>query len=229
MASPSVPEQLCPVCLSAFRTPGFRPKDVRQLITEGRRKLVMNVSAFARAVGVTRAAVQQWERVGGTSPNGTHRPAVARLLGMSVQELLSGGPLPSPGWGRRIVRILSPVEAGGFVSIDNLGPRSQLETVFVTVDVKKHTFALWVHGESMQGSGADSFPPGTIVVVEPDMKARPGDFVIVLNRAKQATFKQLILIDKVSYLKPLNSRFKTRLLGEGVIIGVVREAIWRLR
>jgi SOS-response transcriptional repressor LexA len=95
--------------------------------------------------------------------------------------------------------------------------------------VKQHTFALRVHGQSMQGKGENSFPPGTIVVVEPDMKARPGDFVIVLNRSKQATFKQWILIDEVSYLKPLNNRFRTRLLGDGVILGVVREAIWRLR
>lgn len=126
------------------------------------------------------------------------------------------------------VRLLSSVKAGGFVSIDNFGPQTQLETVPVTVDVKKHTFALRVHGESMRGRGADSFPPGTIVVVEPAMKAKSGDFVIVLNRSQRATFKQLVLIDGVSHLKPLNNRFKTRLLGDGAIIGVVREAIWRL-
>jgi SOS-response transcriptional repressor LexA len=121
------------------------------------------------------------------------------------------------------VRLLSSVKAGGFVSIDNFGPHTQLETVPVTVDVKKHTFALRVHGESMRGRGADSFPPGTIVVVEPAMKAKSGDFVIVLNRSQRATFKQLVLIDGVSHLKPLNNRFKTRLLGDGTIIGVVRE------
>lgn len=60
------------------------------------------------------------------------------------------------------------------------------------------------------------------------MKARSGDFVIVLNRSEQATFKQLVLIDGVPHLKPLNNRFKTRLLGDGAIIGVVREAIWHL-
>lgn len=229
MTSSSVAEPVCPVCCSAFRAPVFLPKDIRQLIIEGRRRLAMTVSAFARAAGVTRAAVQQWERLGGTAPNGAHRPAVARLLEMSLDELLTGGPRPSGGWGRRVVRVLSPVAAGGFVRIDNFGPHSQLETVPVTVDVKQHTFALRVHGQSMQGKGENSFPPGTIVVVEPDMKARPGDFVIVLNRSKQATFKQWILIDEVSYLKPLNNRFRTRLLGDGVILGVVREAIWRLR
>ena len=219
---------VCPVCCSAFRTRGCPPKDIRQLIIEGRRHLAMTASAFARAAGVTRAAVQQWERLGGTSPNRAHRPVVARLLGMSMDELLTGGPRPSNGWGRRVVRVLSPVEAGGFVSVDNFGPHSKFETVLVTVAVKKHTFALRVHGESMRGTGVNSCPPGTIVVVEPAMKARPGDFVIVLNRSKQATFKQLAAIDGVSYLKPLNNRFKTRLLGDGAIIGVVREAIWRL-
>ena len=127
------------------------------------------------------------------------------------------------------VRVPSSLEAGGFVRVDNFGPHSKLETVLVTVEVRENTFALRVHGESMRGNGANSFPPGTIVVVEPAMKARPGDFVIVLNRSKQATFKQLDLIDGVSYLKPLNKRFKTRRLGDGVIIGVVREAIWRLQ
>ena len=229
MTSASDAAQVCPVCLSAFRPRGYLPENIRQLIIEGRRQLAMTVSAFARAAGVTRAAVQQWERLGGTSPNRAHRPAVARLLGISVGELLTGGPRPSNRAGRRVVRVLPPVEAGGFVSIDNFGPRSKLETVLVTVEVKQHTFALRVHGESMRGHGANSFPPGTIVVVEPALKPRPGDFVIVLNRSKQATFKQLTRIDGVSYLKPLNDRFKTRLLGDGVIIGVVREAIWRLR
>lgn len=199
------------------------------MIVDGRRQLAMTVSAFARATGVTRAAVQQWEKPGGTSPNRAHRPAVARLLGMSVDQLLTGGPRSSNAWGQRVVRVLSSVEAGGFVSIDNFGPHTLLETVPVTVDVKKHTFALRVHGESMRGRGANSFPPGTIVVVEPAMKARSGDFVIVLNGLKKATFKQLALIDGVSYLKPLNNRFKTRLLRDGKIVGVVREAIWRLR
>jgi SOS-response transcriptional repressor LexA len=211
---------VCPVCCSAFRTRGCPPKDIRQLIIEGRRHLAMTASAFARAAGVTRAAVQQWERLGGTSPNRAHRPVVARLLGMSMDELLTGGPRPSNGWGRRVVRVLSPVEAGGFVSVDNFGPHSKFETVLVTVAVKKHTFALRVHGESMRGTGVNSCPPGTIVVVEPAMKARPGDFVIVLNRSKQATFKQLAAIDGVSYLKPLNNRFKTRLLGDGKLNSV---------
>ncbi|MDM0109223.1 S24 family peptidase [Variovorax sp. J22R24] len=199
------------------------------MITEGRQTLAMSVGTFARAAGVTRAAVQHWERPGGTSPNRSHRPAVARLLGMSVEEFLSGGPQPMDRWRRRGVWLLSAVEAGGFAHIDNFGPHSELETVLVTVDVQRRTFALRVHGESMRSKGVNSFPPGTIVVIEPDMKARPGDFVIAQNREKQATFKQLVVIKEVFCLRPLNKRFKTRPLGDGVIIGVVREAIWHLR
>ena len=56
----------------------------------------------------------------------------------------------------------------------------------------------------------------------PALKARPGDVVIVLNPAKEVTFKKLVLIDDVSCPKSLNHRFKTRLLVEGVIIGVAR-------
>ena len=99
----------------------------------------------------------------------------------------------------------------------------------VSVEVKQHTFALRVHGDSMVGSGGESFPEGTIVVVEPGMNALPGDFVIVLNAANQATFKQLVLLDGHLFLKPLNRRFKTRPLGSAKILGVVREAIRRFR
>jgi len=96
MTSPSVAEPVRPVCFSALRAHGFLTKDIRHLIIDGRRRLAMTVSAFARAAGVTRAAVQQWERLGGTAPNGAHRPAVARLLEMSLDQAapFNRGPRP---------------------------------------------------------------------------------------------------------------------------------------
>jgi hypothetical protein len=83
------------------------------------------------------------------------------------------------------LEVVSNVEAGGYANIDNFGAPT-LGRVMVTVEVKRHTF------------------PGAIVMVEPDMPASPGDFVIVLNLANQATFKQRVLIDGRLFLKPLN-------------------------
>ena len=230
MSSHSSSGDLCPVCHSALGRAAVSPASTRELIFEGRRRLQMSVAAFARAAGVTRAAVQQWERIGGTAPRASHRDGVARLLGMSVAEFNSGGPRPPLRLKRHhAVRVVSDVEAGGYAAIDNFAAPGALERVMVTVEVKQRTFALRVHGDSMVGSGGESFPEGTIVVVEPDMQASPGDFVIVLNLAKQATFKQLALIDGHLFLKPLNRRFKTKPLGSASVLGVVREAIRRFR
>jgi transcriptional regulator with XRE-family HTH domain len=40
----------------------------------------MTAQQFADAVGVTRAAVQQWEKEGGTAPSRKHQPAVLKLI-----------------------------------------------------------------------------------------------------------------------------------------------------
>lgn len=53
----------------------------------------MNEQQFADALGVTRGAVQQWEKEGGTAPTRKNQPKVAKLLGMSVAKLMSGDDL----------------------------------------------------------------------------------------------------------------------------------------
>ena len=127
------------------------------------------------------------------------------------------------------VPLISEVEAGNFTVIDNFKPKGGFETVPVTVPVKRHTFALRVHGDSMVASTGDSFPEGSILVVEPELTAEPGDYVIVLNTKNQTTFKQLVKDGADYYLKPLNTRYPIKPLGSAEIIGVVREFSKRFR
>jgi transcriptional regulator with XRE-family HTH domain len=65
---------------------------IHRRIREGRLKLGLTEQQFGERVGVTRAAVQQWERLDGkaTAPSRRHQAAVAHLLGMTVAELISG-------------------------------------------------------------------------------------------------------------------------------------------
>jgi phage repressor protein C with HTH and peptisase S24 domain len=58
------------------------------IIRVGRKRLKMSQQAFADAVGVTRSAVQQWER-GETGPTRKNQPAVARVLGITAAELMN--------------------------------------------------------------------------------------------------------------------------------------------
>lgn len=55
-----------------------------------------------------------------------------------------------------------------------------------------------------------SFPEGTILIVDPNREAMPGDFVIAKDvDTQQATFKRLATDGGRWYLKPLNPQFKT--------------------
>lgn len=190
----------------------------------------MSEQQFAEAVGVSRGAVQQWEKPGGTAPKRSNQPQVAKLLGISVAELMSGGSNVGRGLDVRAeVPLVSEVEAGNYTVIDNFKPKGHFETVPVSVPVKRHTYALRVHGDSMVSDSGDSFPEGSIVVVEPEMPPLPGDYVIALNEASQTTFKQLVVDAGEAYLKPLNTRYPIKPLGTAKIIGVVREFTKRFR
>lgn len=190
----------------------------------------MSEQQFADAIGVSRGAVQQWERAGGTAPRRSNQSQVARVLGITVAELLSGG---TNVGGRLVVRaevpLVSEVEAGNYTVIDNFKPKNGFVMVPVSVDVKRHTYALRVHGDSMVSDTGDSFPEGSVIVVEPEMPALAGDYVIALNAAGEATFKQLVKDGGDLYLKPLNNRYPIKPLGAAKIIGVVREFTKRFR
>lgn len=203
---------------------------IHTLIREKRRLLGLSAQQFADAVGVSRGAVQQWEKPDGTAPKRSNQPKVAELLGISVAELVSGDSRMSTGSDLRAqIPLISEVKAGNYTVIDNFKPKSGFEMVPVTVPVKRHTFALRVHGDSMVGNTGDSFPEGSILVVEPELMAEPGDYVIALNSKNQTTFKQLIKDGADYYLKPLNTRYPVKPLGNAEIIGVVREFTKRFR
>jgi SOS-response transcriptional repressor LexA len=203
---------------------------MNSIIRQGRLRLGLSEQQFAVAVGVTRGAVQQWERESGTAPKRKTQPKVAELLGISVGELMDGSNVSSASPDiRGTVSLVSEVEAGEYTKIDNFQPGKGLERVQVNVEVHRHTFALRVHGDSMVCDSHNSFPEGSILIVEPDMEAIDGDYVIAKNAAGQTTFKQLVKDSGKSYLKPLNPNYPAEPLGSAHIIGVVRESYKRFR
>jgi SOS-response transcriptional repressor LexA len=203
---------------------------IHRLIKEGRLSLGLSEREFADAVGVSRGAVQQWEKPGGTAPRRTSQHRVAQVLGISVAELVSGGSNTSSGYDMRAeVPLVSQVEAGNYTVVDNFKRKDDYEMVAVSIPIKRHTYALRVHGDSMVSEVADSFPEGSIIVVEPEMDALPGDYVIAVNEQGETTFKQLVKDGGDLYLKPLNTRYPIKLLGQARVIGVVREFTKRFR
>lgn len=201
---------------------------IHSLIREGRVRLKMTEQEFAEALGVTRSAVQQWEREGGTAPNRKKQPDVAKLLGLSVAQLMSGDVNTATGPEiRGAVPLLSDVQAGMYkMHVDNFHPGDGGSALVETsVPVKRHTFALRVTGDSME----PDFHEGMILIVEPEMEPTPGDYVIVKNKDDETTFKQLVKDGGEWYLKPLNPRWPIKPLGNSTVIGVVRAVERRFR
>jgi SOS-response transcriptional repressor LexA len=127
------------------------------------------------------------------------------------------------------VPILSPAEALQPEAVDNFMPARHAEMVAITVEKRRHTFAIRVRGDSMAASEHDSFPEGAMLVVEPDMTPIPGDYVIASDLCGEVLFQQLVADNDGFLLKPLNSRYPTRPLGEHRLIGVVRETMKSFR
>jgi SOS-response transcriptional repressor LexA len=204
---------------------------VHRIIRDGRKKLGLSQEQFAQKCGVTRAAVQQWEKEdpdGGTAPNRDKQPVVAGVLGLTVAQLMGGNENVQAGPEvRGSVPLISSVQAGNYrMHVDNFHPGDGgEERIATTVPVKRHTFALRVSGDSME----PDFTEGSILIVEPEMEAQPGDFVIAKNGDDETTFKQLIRDAGDWYLKPLNPRYPLKALGKSTIVGVVRAVERRFR
>jgi SOS-response transcriptional repressor LexA len=199
----------------------------KDIIRTGREKLGLSVEDFAQKCGVSRGAVQQWER-GVTAPNRRHAPAVAKALGITVADLAAGDSNISAGPNiGGAVPLLSDVQAGNFKDyVDNFHPGDGgAEEIPTSVPVKRHTFALRVSGDSME----PLFSAGMVLIVEPEMDPQPGDFVIAKNSDNGTTFKQLVKDGADWYLKPMNERYPIKPLGKSRVIGVVRAVERRFR
>lgn len=125
------------------------------------------------------------------------------------------------------VPLLSAVQAGMYKEhVDNFHPNDGgMELIPTSVPVKKHTFALRVSGDSME----PEFREGMLLVVEPEMEALPGDFVIAKNGSNETTFKQLVRDGGDWFLKPMNERYPIKPLADSTIVGVVRAVEKRFR
>lgn len=121
---------------------------------------------------------------------------------------------------RGSVPLLSSVQAGAFREVLDSGYSGEEGVTMIptTVPVNRYTFALRVQGDSME----PRFTEGMLLIVEPELDAQHGDYVIVKNGGEETTFKQLVKDGSEWFLKPLNPRYPIKPLGDCVVIGVVR-------
>lgn len=97
-------------------------------------------------------------------------------------------------------------------------------------DVGGHAFYLRVCNNLMISPEGHGFPPGCLILVDPDISAEPEHSVVARHiETTEVTFRKLIYDAGYYYLQPLNPQYRMIPMGdEWDVIGVVREAIMDL-
>ena len=177
-------------------------------IKDGRLRLGLTEEEFASRLSVSRGAVQQWEK-GTTAPNRKRQPAVAALLNLSIAELMnhpSNVEVVNKNSG--VVPLISWIQAGHWgEAADPLQPGEAERWLPCATGHGPDSYALRVRGDSMTAAYGKTYPAGSIIFVDPDLKSPTnGQRVIarLAGPADEVTFKVFKEEDGRRWLHPLN-------------------------
>jgi len=138
------------------------------------------------------------------------KPVFARLGRHSPDEFLGDArafdnvEIEPIGHGRP-VPVVGLVQAGAFAPGEDGEFPPGAADAFVYSDQKaRNLFAVRVVNDSME----PDFREGDVLIVNPNLEAQSGDFVIAkLRENNEVTFKKLVRHDSIVILRPLNSRY----------------------
>lgn len=219
-------------------------KSLGEVVRARRKALGLTLEAVANQIpGYDAGNLSRFER-GMGSIHLDKLDAIAAVLQLSVGEMYAMrehsaseqnghyNVTPSALTGKRLP-VVSWVQAGVWSGIaDNFHPGDADDWVTPEDPMGIHAYALRVRGDSMANpAGLPTFPEGMIIMIEPDVEPKTGDFVIVrCNGDEEATFKKLTRESGTYYLTPLNPRYPVvPLPKDAVFCGVVREAQFKVR
>lgn len=136
----------------------------------------------------------------------------------------------------RRVPLISWVNAGkGDEAIDPYakGDGEEMIAIDDTLALSKYSFALRIKGISMVRPDGEGFHPGDIIIIDPEIKPKPGDYVVAfLEQEGKSTFKKFRSRGNskqgtpVFELVPLNPDYPTITIDEyypGRIVGTMME------
>lgn len=201
--------------------------DIGERIKCRRLELQYTQDQVAKALGITRASIAQWEN-DRTKPRGQSLHGLANILRVTAAWLLTGEvednenqpnlngsndsqsvPLISyeqaASWHELAAKLNSIRAQDWLRSANKLGPRA---------------FALTMEGDSMLNpTGFPSIPQGSYVFFDPDVTPLNGHIVAVRNHEGDITIKKLTVDFNHTVLRPLNPRYQDIIIDdlEGVI------------
>lgn len=216
---------------------------IGERITWARKKRGLSQADLSKAIGITRQAMWQIEEGVTRSPKPETLFLIADALKVKPRWLVykEGAPLDDQEEDKpavRFINLISWVNAGkGDEITDPYGKGDGEEMIAVDGDLamklSKNSFALRIRGTSMVRPDGEGFHPGDIIIIDPMVKPKPGDYVVAyLELEDKSTFKKYrsrgMNKDGISIfeLVPLNPDYPTITVDEncpGRVIGTVME------
>jgi SOS-response transcriptional repressor LexA len=196
-------------------------------IRDRRKEKNLTQRSLGALIGVSATSITYWER-GEVEPKNKHLAALARALDLAPDYILYGATF---GGEVSITPIHARVPLIRWEEISKFKGKSMeldektADWLYCPAQCGKRTFATTVQGDSMTSPYPNnkSYPAGIVIFVDPDATLSTGKRVLAKrDNSTEATFKEYIKDDGVSYLKPLNPQYPTILMeSDAEIIGVV--------
>ncbi|BFM48430.1 LexA family transcriptional regulator [Marinomonas sp. THO17] len=200
---------------------------IAKRVKEKRIALGLTQVELASRVGISQQSLQKIED--GHTQNPRKLLNLAKALNCQADWLLNGHEDEvrevSSHYQKRIERPL--LDAAQLLRSHNLEETLATAKQLFEAPEAASSKAFWykVIGDSMSNQTGLSIPDGYLVLIEPGLQPTHGSFVLArINKAKEVTFKQLVMDAGQSYLKPLNGHYlPVTLSRDDEIIGVARE------
>ena len=164
-------------------------KSIGSKIRGLRERAGLTQTALGKAVGVSKAAVSQWES-DETTPTGPNLVKCAAILEVTAESLTRTNSANvetiTPPF--HPIPLIDYIQAGQWAEIADAYQRGDGEEMLSTSGpCGPHTFGLCVKGRSME----PDYLEGDIIIVDPDVRPDPGDFVVAkLDGTEETTFKK---------------------------------------
>lgn len=160
--------------------------DIGPKIKARREKLGWSVTKLATLAGISQSFLSRLENNKATGSWETFMK-IAGAMGVSVDVFFpnrSNVESAPPDWRR--IPILDYNQTGAWAESNYQIVSDKQETIMANLEHPASTFALRVRDDSME----PQFKNGDIVVIDPTIQPKPGDFVVANNAQGEATFKQ---------------------------------------
>jgi SOS-response transcriptional repressor LexA len=162
--------------------------DIGARIRERRTRLGWTIQKLATISGLDQSFVSRLER-GKTSYTAESLLKIAGAFAVDIPTLYGSQKSniePAPSDWRRIP-VLDYVQAGRWTPVSMHSSEFEMrEFVTAAIEHSPSTFALRIRGDSME----PLFREGDIVLIDPTIQPRPGDFVVATEESGEATFKK---------------------------------------